>query len=61
MFLEDENPRINPTLFIKEFDTFSCLMVVGGYRKSQHKKNISTIFPIDSIKSKKINNKYNKI
>ncbi|KRX02451.1 hypothetical protein PPERSA_10068 [Pseudocohnilembus persalinus] len=47
MFLEDENPRIDPTLYIKEFENFSCLMVIGGYRRSQQ---TGKIYPTDSIK-----------
>lgn len=56
MFLEDENPRIDPTLYIKEYGNFSCLMVIGGYRKSKNTGNTS-IFLTDSIKVFKLEKK----
>lgn len=49
MFLEDESIRYDPTLYIKEFFDYSCLLVIGGYRKSNN-KNSSYIYPLDSIK-----------
>lgn len=51
MFLEDESIRYDPTLYIKEFFDYSCLLVIGGYRKSNN-KNSSYIYPLDSIKGK---------
>jgi len=31
MFLNDETPRINPTLFMYELDEYSLLFVAGGF------------------------------